>query len=396
MKVALVDLKKYLPNLNLPAGQLATKLSLVGHETEVVNDKTLEIKLTSNRKDCQDLKYLAFDIAALYPEFGDTKSILTVNPGQEIPVTLDRVNQILGSNINSEQYNRLECLGFKVSNQSVTVPDFRTDITEAADIAEEVFRIIGAEAINIEMLDHQPVKASATFEFLNNIRFALSASGASEIRTISFSNRGVVELKNPFSSNQPFLQADLTDGLLETLAKNPFSRRNIFFEIADVFLPEEETHLGIVISGYKKPDEVINKLSNALGRKIHFQLVEQKLLDGFSVKQPNVYLSEVDVSAVRVPETPASENDLPMFKKISQYPPMVRDVTITEKIDSTKLHQEFPELHLVELIDSYTDSQTGRISDTYRLIFQQHEDSFTAEQIANIDERLDKRFFGKS
>lgn len=395
MKVHISELKKYLPNLNLSSEQLAIKLSLIGHESEAEDENTLDVKLTSNRKDCQDLKYLAFDIAALYPELGASHDILLTKPSKKIMVTLEKVNKILGSSVSQEQYRQLERLGFNVSEKYVSVPEFRTDIFESADIAEEVFRLIGANGINIEMLSKEPVKPSPLFDQLNNIRFALSAVGATETRTISFSDRGVIELVNPFSKERPYLQPDLTDGLLETLAKNPFSRRNIFFEIADVFTPEESTHLGIVISGYKKPDDLITRLTKAVGSNLSFTSIEQSHLDKFSVKQPNVHIAEVDVSSLRPSSAPPIGNTV-RYKKISEYPPLVRDVTTTEKVEQSKLYDDFPELHLVELVDTYSDAQTGRVTDTYRLIFQNHKGSFTSEDIAEIDERIERRFFAKS
>ncbi|MEX2361893.1 MAG: hypothetical protein WD544_01825, partial [Patescibacteria group bacterium] len=98
MKVLITDLKKYLPKLSWSNEQLAQKLSAIGHETDVVGNK-LDIKLTSNRKDCEKLEYLAFDLAGLYPELGSNGNLISFKPGKTIPVTLEKINKILGSSL---------------------------------------------------------------------------------------------------------------------------------------------------------------------------------------------------------------------------------------------------------------------------------------------------------
>jgi len=394
MRVSIPQLKKILPKLNLSAEELAERFSMIGHEGEVLDNDTLELKIFSNRQDCRELNFLAKDFAAIYPEY-ISDNLPATEVGEEIAVTVEQINKILGSNIGYEDFRQLERLGFVIDSNAVKVPSNRRDVKEAADVAEEVFRLVGASNINITMLDRQEPKESPEFEFLNKIRLALLSVGATETRTISFSREGTLELKNPFSAELPYLQPNLTDGLMETLAKNPFSRRNIIFEIADTYSPEEKTHLAIVISGYKKPDDIISQLSKVLGGELDFQPIADETLQTFSVKQPNVLIAETNIDNLKPQAVEKGVLKLPKYRSISAFPPLVRDVTLSQQLNVDDLYQEFPELHLVELIDSYSDRQTGKVTETYRLIFQSANNSFTAEQISLIDEKLDRRFFGK-
>ena len=66
---------------------------------------------------------------------------------KKIPFDLDKINKILGTNINEDKYkNILKNLGFKVS-ESIIVPSWRNDIETQNDLSEEVARVIGYDTI---------------------------------------------------------------------------------------------------------------------------------------------------------------------------------------------------------------------------------------------------------
>ncbi|MEX1124005.1 MAG: hypothetical protein WEC81_02430 [Patescibacteria group bacterium] len=390
MKVLITDLKKYLPKLSWSNEQLAQKLSAIGHETDVVGNK-LDIKLTSNRKDCEKLEYLAFDLAGLYPELGSNGNLISFKPGKTIPVTLEKINKILGSSLSIGDYQKIERIGFSIGDNAVIVPDFRTDISEGADIAEEVFRFIGVSALKIEPLSKEPPKESGQFQFLNDIRYALFTAGGTETSTISFRRSGAVKVSNPFSNKEPYLRADLVGGLLETLAKNPFSRRNIFYEIGQVFRPDEKTYLGIVLSGYKNPNDIVETIAKQIGQRLVFKAVGDDQLAQYSVKQPNVLVAEIPVIELTPKKIGPTISALPQFTKISSFPPLVREITVTPgdgTVFINSLTKTFPELLLVEHIDSYVNPNTGTTSDSYRMIFQKHTGSFTKDEISQIDNKI--------
>ncbi len=392
MKILLTDIKKHIPLLSWSAEELAEKLSLIGHETEVAGE-SLDITLTANRKDCQQLPYLLFDLMAVYPELGDNKTLVEIKPGKTIKVTSQQVNNLLGSAVTKEQYKGLERLGFIVNDSEVIAPDFRVDVFEAADIAEEVFRLYGAKAINVAMLSKDDVVESAQYQRQQSIRVALVSAGLNETRTVSFTSSGEVALKNAFSADLPYLRPNLLEGLLQTLTKNPFMRRAAFFEIGNTFTPEEETYIGLIFSGNKNKDKLEKLLDEALGVAISLEQPAAELLHRYNVKQPHIFYGEVALDKVQGKQGGVVKTDLPNFKGLSKFPPLVRDISVTTKFDAAALHQEFSELLMIEKIDSYTHPDTKKTTDTYRLIFQKHDESFTQEEISRIDKKIEERFF---
>lgn len=394
MKVLLADIKKHIPSLPWSADELAEKLSLIGHEAEVAGE-SLDITLTANRKDCQQLPYLLFDLMAMYPELGSNMGLIEVKPGKVIQVTLQQVNDLLGSSITKEQYKGLTRLGFEVGESEVTAPDFRIDVFEAADIAEEIFRLVGVRAISISMLAKQDEVASKAYRSQQNIRAALVGIGMNEIRTVSFAASGEVAIKNPFSNDLPYLRPNLLEGLLQTLAKNPFIRRAAFFEVGDVFSPEEQTNVGVIFSGNKNKESLEECLQKTLGVPVPLVTPEAELLHRYNVKQPNIFYGEVPVANVKASENTELQTALPTFTALSKFPPLVRDISLDSAIsfEIESIHNDFAALLFVEKIDSYTNPETKKTSDTYRLIFQKHGESFTQEEITKIDSKIQGRFF---
>ena len=391
MKVSYKELKKIIKKLTWSPETLASKLSIIGHETAVITKDLLEIKLTTNRKDCRDIKHLAFDLIAVYEELGTNNKLINYHPAKPIKITLSKINKILGSNIAKKDYLKISRLGFIVKDDYVTAPDFRVDVFEGADIAEEVFRIVGSTALKITPLNKQPEIISSQFEFLNNLRATLSKLGASETKSISFTPVGRIKLKNPFSTTWPYMRDTLLYGLLETVSKNPYLRRNYFYEIGNTFKSTETTRLGIIITGYKKTDEIIKKVEKELGINLSFSRAEKELLEQFSLKQPNIIFAEILVNDIKLTgHIKYVAKELPRYIKISKFPPLVRDITISSESDGgiKKIKSSFSSLLIVELIDSYVNPQSKITSNTYRLIFQNLKSSFTQEQIKKIDGQL--------
>ncbi|MEX1052084.1 MAG: hypothetical protein WEC83_01715 [Patescibacteria group bacterium] len=395
MLVLLSDVTAAVPKLSWSATKLAEKLSLIGHEATVTG-RSLDITLTANRQDCRALPYLMFDLLAVYPELGDNKNLITFKPGKIINVTLDQVNGLLGSDITKQQYHGLSRLGFVVEDSRVTVPDFRVDMNDAADIAEEVFRLYGPAALRVVMLAKESSVKYSEYDRELQVRAALVGAGFNETRTVSFAAAGELSIKNPFNAALPYLRANLLDGLLQSLAKNPFIRRAAFFEIGNVFLPDEQTSIGVIFSGNKDQSGLEKILTEALGTAIKLTSPTNEQLHSYGVKQPSVFYGELALEDVVKPATELTVPKLPSFKKISKFSPLVRDVSITSSAGSgfvDKLPDKFPELLFVEQIDSYTDPDTKHVTDTYRLIFQKLNSTFTQDEIAAIDQRVDQHFF---
>lgn len=394
MKFSYQQIKEIIPTLKWGPEKLASKLSIIGHEAEVLTDDSIDVKLTTNRKDCQDINYLAYDLVALFSELGANNDMIKYKKGKKIDVTISQINKILGSNVSPEEYKNIERLGFEVNSTNVVVPDFRLDVSEGADIAEEVFRMVGSDALNIKPLDKLGNVESKEFEFLNNLRATLSEIGASETRNISFTRTGKTKLDNPFSTSQPYMRETLLFGLLQTISKNPYLRRNFFYEIGNVFKPNESTRIGLIITGNKKPEDLITNVEKAIGVNLAFKAVSSNDLDSFSINQPNVMFCELETNNIKLlGKVKYKSSGMPTYKKISKYPPYSVDIsitTVTSEEDNfiTKVKENFDNLLITELIDTYSGGDKSKTTRTYKLIFQNLEESFTKDQTSEIYKKI--------
>ncbi len=398
MKYTLDQFKALISELTWSPEELADHLSVIGHETEVSNQNDLNVTITSNRSDCKDLRYLVFDLAGIY-NLKTTENLITVEPGITVEVGLDFINKLLGSNISEEQYHGLSRLGFQVTSGGVTVPEFRHDISTAADIAEEVIRLAGYSSLHLAPLTSKEGVLSPSYQKIVAVKTALVGTGLTETITSSFSAQGEVELKNPFATDQPYMRASLLEGLLRTLARNPYLKRALFFEIGSVFTPEETTCLGLFVAGYKNIDYIGLSISQALGVEVKFTSVDEPTCTALDVKQSRVQWCQIPLDKLSIKSSDEPQNfnrPLPQFQAISKYPPLVRDATITtaesNAPNSTIITQafvaNFPELLLIELIDTYHDAEAQKTTLTFRLIFQKMDSSFTQDEITTIDARL--------
>lgn len=117
---------------------------------------------------------------------------------------------------------------------SVTPPDWRRDLTIAADLIEEVARLEGYDRIPAVVPSVAPHGiSSAEFELHNGLAHVLKGLGYREILTHSLRNDGSVEVRNPLSEEQRFLRDSLVPGTMEYLAENALPLR--VFEIGEVF-----------------------------------------------------------------------------------------------------------------------------------------------------------------
>ncbi|MBM4447331.1 MAG: phenylalanine--tRNA ligase subunit beta [Chloroflexi bacterium] len=198
------------------------------------------------------------------------KGIIDVYPGKQqrepVLLPLADIKRLLGVELEIREITKaLELLGFGCrqagsnSQVQVDVPWWRTDISCAADLAEEVARIIGYDNIPITMLSsplprHEPLPMLSLRRQLRNI---LVGCGFQEILTYSLTNLEMLsrlspqlrligptpmKVANPMSREQEYLRTSLRAGLLSTLARNErYQEGSIrLFEVGKVFLPLEK------------------------------------------------------------------------------------------------------------------------------------------------------------
>ena len=317
---------------------------------------------------------------------------------EQIPISPKYVTDLLGVEVSGQNIINLKLLGFSVDEDMVTPPTWRFDILNAADVAEDVARQIGLNNIKPKQLSKSKKVMNKQFENILNLKHSLSTAGFTETLTYSFTKEGPVTLQNPRTPEQGAMRSSLEEGLLRTVAKNPFLPKSLFFEVGAVFLPEESQYVGVVVSGLKEKqlDPVRAKLENILGTSVELNPVAQERLSKFDVKQSRVYFVEFPIDKLSIKERLSESLPLSTYRPVSKFPPIVRDVTLSvDSIADQSVVQRCLANHelvlLAELVDEYrSDEQLGadRVAVTYRLILQHMERSLTDAEAANTIEAV--------
>lgn len=165
------------------------------------------------------------------------------NPPQPdaIEVSTERINQILGSNFPSDKINAvLKGISSRYAESAAgrglfTPPTHRGDLTQIWDLAEEVARHLGYDAIGTEA---GPVRllrprANGLPDRIRKVREALKGQGFSEAYNYDFvsaaqlkksgidpKKAGAVQMLNPLSEDWAYLRPSLFTGLLQSALHN--------------------------------------------------------------------------------------------------------------------------------------------------------------------------------
>jgi len=178
-------------------------------------------------------------------------------------------------------------LGFGVELQgealTVSIPTWRTDVTQPADVVEEVARLVGYDALptSLPRGETAPVFRDPVYLLSRGVRSTLVGCGGFETLTYTtigethleafaaeaasgFLHRvptaSMLRLRNPLQSERPLLRTTLVPSLIETVAANLRHQRGVrLFEIARAYLPtggelpDERPVVAIAIGGTRDP-----------------------------------------------------------------------------------------------------------------------------------------------
>ena len=231
----------------------------------------------------QRATHLLEKIAGAKPDGGIADCYPRPAERRELVVKTSDISRTLGVELDvNEVTTSLERLGFTVEDAGddalqIEIPGFRPDVTQAADVAEEVIRVIGFDRLENRLLDEPlPRQTQNTrWEYRRRVRNALSGCGLhdvvnyslttpeSEARMTAAENGSgdappYVTIINPSTQDRSSLRRTILGSLMENVVRNHRVRERIaLFEIGTVFLPErgdgklpaEITRLGIVLSG---------------------------------------------------------------------------------------------------------------------------------------------------
>ena len=271
-----------------------------------------------------------------------TQLILDLSPGATVTAVADvyphpivprplslpfsEIERLLGVRYQPEQVlDVLQRLGFSpqfddqggVETLRVLVPTWRSDVTLAADIVEEVARVIGYESLPERLLTGQtaPVSRDPVYAMQRTVRSILTGSGGWETVTyvaigdddlrrldpeapqsfgvLPVELSSMIRLRNPLHADRGVLRPTLLPSLLNVAAENLKHERAVrLFEMARIYLPSEGelprevNALGIVLAGQRE----------SLGR---FTATDKSELDFFDLKgMIEELLSRLGVSTV--------------------------------------------------------------------------------------------------
>ncbi len=224
-------------------------------------------------------------------------------PGRREPVviTLDPayVNRLLGLAIPIEEMTRiLTSLEFEIrdgrlptssdssspqspiSNLQITVPRHRLDVSQPADLAEEIARVYGYDRFPSTVLRDElpPQRDNPELEGADRVRDVLVGCSLDEIITYSMTTearealllppgaphdeRPYLHVVNPIAADKVALRHTLLASALDTVAANlRFGDRMAVFEIGAVYLPhegqllpDEPHHLSLAMTGPRQDE----------------------------------------------------------------------------------------------------------------------------------------------
>lgn len=372
---------------------------------------------------------------------------------QKVAVNPVRINKLLGVNVPMDQFiNILERLEFKcnlVSSEvlELEVPTFRLDITEDADILEEIARIYGYDNIPAASLEGNATAGVKTDKqkFIDNVKSNSIACGLNEILTYSFvSPRGVdkinlcaddekrnfVKIMNPLGEETSVMRTTLIPNMLDVISTNISHKVEEVsaFECGNTFTPQEglpvETKKycvgmygkevdffvlkGVVesilnnvgLKGYEIEPETTNltfhpgRCAKIVYNNIYigtFGELHPDVIENYNLGQ-RVYVAEINIDTVF-----ENLNLIKSYNPLPKYPSTSRDIALIVKDEVfVKQIEDIIKANGEDLVESYklfdvykgAQIEEGHKSIAYSITYRSKEKTLTDEDVAKVHEKI--------
>ena len=414
-------------------------------------EKGIDINLTEEavNRACQLIEELGCGTVLngmldYYPQKEEVQKV-TVNPV--------RINKLLGVNVPMDQFiNILESLEFKcnlVSSEvlELEVPTFRLDITEDADILEEIARIYGYDNIPSASLEGNATAGVKTEKqkFIDNVKSNSIACGLNEILTYSFvSPRGVdkinlpaddekrnfVKIMNPLGEETSVMRTTLIPNMLDVISTNISHKVEEVsaFECGNTFIPQEGLPIetkkycvgmygkevdffvlkGVVesilnnvgLKGYEIEPETTNltfhpgRCAKIVYNNIYigtFGELHPDVIENYNLGQ-RVYVAEINIDTVF-----ENLNLTKSYNPLPKYPSTSRDIALIVKDEVfVKQIEDIIKANGGDLVESYklfdvykgAQIEEGRKSIAYSITYRSKEKTLTDEDVAKVHEKI--------
>jgi phenylalanyl-tRNA synthetase beta chain len=367
-----------------------------------------------------------------------TKNIIKYQP--------DEVNRMLGMPVSPAiQANLLKRLGCQIkkanSQIAVTVPTWRSDLGNVADLTEEIGRHVGYDKIRPEFLSgiNKPLPDRSKVTLCRPIKNRLVAIGFNEMYSYSFYGADLVEysgldigrqymLSNPMNPEQQYLRTSLVPRLLENLKRNQNQFEIIkLFEIGTTFQinnssPKEIVKLAGVITSKDNQIEKILRLVKGIVRELIGSEVKYRTLAPGQYQVDNgsgiVRVWSADnLNKLKINQTVVSfeieiigligRKSQRIFRPYSIFPAMQRDFSliapdnllyddIAKEIESINVASisDTDKNGLIKSVNQYGETYrnarigTGKKNLTIRCIFQSDHRTLTSTEVDKLTQQI--------
>lgn len=304
---------------------------------------------------------------------------------------LEKIGSLIGTTFETDGLQNLTRLGFVVNGNQLTPPAWRNDVTNNAELAEELSRVVGLDKIAPQELSKTLNNPSNDFHRLTSLKQHMVALGLTETLGYSFVPSGQVEIANPFTEAMRFMRPSLLSSLLDTVARNPYMKKVLYFEVGHVFTDNETPMIGF--ASPSKNDSLMERLNTMTGTSLEWQEISGEPLSQKDIKFGKIYFAETPLMPIleRTPIAQAVTKELPTYRPISKFPPTTRDVTllVDRSIDPQAVCSVFlasDKVALAELTDSYQSESLGadKSALTFRILYQDLERSLTDTEVDEL------------
>lgn len=372
---------------------------------------------------------------------------------QKVTVNPVRINKLLGVNVPMDQFiNILESLEFKcnlVSSEvlELEVPTFRLDITEDADILEEIARIYGYDNIPSASLEGNATAGVKTDKqkFIDNVKSNSIACGLNEILTYSFvSPRGVdkinlpandekrnfVKIMNPLGEETSVMRTTLIPNMLDVISTNISHKVEEVsaFECGNTFIPQEGLPIetkkycvgmygkevdffvlkGVIesvlnnvgLKGYEIEPETTNltfhpgRCAKIVYNNIYigtFGELHPDVIENYNLGQ-RVYVAEINIDTVF-----ENLNLTKSYNPLPKYPSTSRDIALIVKDEVfVKQIEDIIKANGEDLVESYklfdvykgAQIEEGHKSIAYSITYRSKDKTLIDEDVAKVHEKI--------
>ncbi len=334
----------------------------------------------------------------------------------EIPFDADIINKFLGTDISEEfMLKTFDALDIRYENGKLYPPSARADLLCMQDIAEEVVRIYGYNAIKSTNFVAEALvgKRNDRQKYFAAINSLMTSLGLHEVQTYSFispkyydkialadEKRDSVVITNPLGEDTSIMRTTALPGVLEALSTNRRHRNEVcgLYEMGKVYIPLGADQLAdermtTVISAYGLGDfytvkGYIEALLSLSGIKKYDICAEKSIATYHPGRCAKLVVGDKTVAVFGQLHPAVSDNygfDLPVFaaeidteylltiknlekeyKQLPKFPAITRDLAFVcdKELEAGALKTAIRKyagniLEKVEIFDVYVDAKLG-------------------------------------